>query len=483
MDEALVRSLLPGFGIVGASDRLVASHDDLGIEAAVEVSALPEGSLEDGPQRLVAVASQVSELAHRNLAGLLLAGYTEDGRWFLMTERPGEPTLARELRDLGPEPMALQRALSILAQLASALAAAHGKGIFHRDLRPELIGFGPTKPDDVVVQLHGLGRLTLLEAAGLVPRGDADIVSLAYASPEQLVGGSEGAATDVYAFGALAFRLCTGRLPFECASADLYKAAHCESIPPRPQDRRPGYLEPLPQAVDAMVLSCLEKDPAKRPAAGEMSRSLSEAAREEARRARDRQRARGPLGAWKRIRDQAIETARYVQYVQLGSEPLAEALAAFGPHDEALQERDQVVEEVAARWDEVHDEKRGREHRLRHAALVLGLDRGRLVALGAGDQPGAQDLASQIGEVLQSLAVARGEAEVALQLATSEVTRAREAAEDWARQEPNRVLDLVEAVRERRDASGDPSLQERINALSDLVAQTEGGTVPTLPGQ
>lgn len=490
MDEALGRSLMPGFGIAGslpgagagAHDRLLACHDTLGLEAAVEVLAPPDGPVEDGLERLLAAASQVGELTHRNLSGLVLAGRVEDGRYFLVTERPGEPTLAQELHELGPEPLPLPRALSVLAQVAAGLDAAHGAEVFHRDLRPEVVGFGPTKPGEVVVQLHGLGRVALLEAAGLLPGGDADLVSPAYASPEQLDGGAGGGPTDVYALGVLAFRLCTGRLPFECASTELYRAAHRESTPHRPRDRRPRYVEPLPEAVDRLILSCLEKDPAARPAPGELFGKLAEAASDAAQQALDQQRAAGPLGIWKRIRAKAVETVRYVQYVQLGSEPLAEALEALGLHGAAQQERDLAAEEAGARWDEVHGELRGREHRLRLAALVLGLDRGRLVAQGAGDQPGAQDMACQIGELLQSQAAARAESTAALRAATRSLIRARQAAEDWTRREPNRVMELVEAVRERRDAAGDPSLHDRIDALTELVAQTGGGSVPTLPG-
>jgi len=505
MDEALGRSLLPGFHLAGAlpgvavgvgeGERWLARHDDLGLEVAVEVFLQPEGVGAEGCgierlERLLVAAERLGELTHRNVAGLLLAGRTEDGRCFLMTEWSGEKSLARELRELGPEPMLLPRALSVLAQLAAALHVAHGVGVSHRDLRPEYVGFGPSKPDDVVLQLHGLGRVGLLEAAGVLAVGEVDLVNPAYASPEHLLGdvggevGAEvgGARADVYALGVMAFRLCTGRLPLECASLELYRAAHRDNAPRRPQDRRPRYVESLPEAVDELILACLAKDPAARPLPMELSRALGKAARVSARQARDQRREAGPLGVWKRIRAKAVETARYVQYVQLGSEPLADALAAFGPHDEAQQARLLAAEEAGARWDEVHSEVRGREHRLRRAVLALGLDRGRLVATGAGDQPGTQELGRQIDELLRSVATARAEDAVALVQATTARTRAREAAEDWARREPNRILELVQAVRDLREASGDPSLHARIDALTDLVNQTGGGSVRTLPG-
>jgi Protein kinase domain len=500
MDEALGRSLLPGFGRAdplsdadgearvwaGAGDRLLVRGEALGFEAVVEVFTLPDGVSQEGLERLFAAAARVGGLTHRNLAGLLLAGRVEDGRCFLMTDSPGELTLAGELKDLGPEPVRLPRALSLLAQVAHGLEGAHGAGVIHGDLRSDCVGFGPTKPQDVVVQLHGVGRLTLLEAAGLLPDGVADLVSPAYASPEQLSGGfgpgSVGAATDIYSLGVLAFRLCTGRLPFECATPELYRAAHGESAPSPPQELRPSYVPSLPRGVDGLILACLEKDPADRPAAGEVARTLAEAALEAARQARDEARAAGPLGIWKRILAKAMETARYVQYVRLGSDSMAQALAALESHEAAQKSRDQAAEEAGARWDEQHGEGQGRVHRLRRAVLALGMDRGRLVAQGAGDQPGVRDLTSQLQELLLSVAAAQAEADSGVRAATVDLTRARQASEDWDRLSANRVMELVEAVRERRDAAGDPTLHQRIDALTELVAQAGGGSVPTLSG-
>lgn len=492
MDETLGRSLLPGFRIAGplpgaavgdvVSERLLARHDALGLEAEVEVFAPAEGDGAEGLERLLTVAPPLGALTHRTLAGLLLAGCTEDGRCFLMTEWSGEPTLARELRDVGPEPLLLPRALSMLAQLTAGLHDAHDAGVPHRDVRPEQVAFGPTKPDDVVLQLRGVGRAALLEAVGLLPDGDADLVDPAYASPEQLAGDAGGAPADVYALGVLAYRLCTGRLPFECASRELYQVAHRDSAPHRPMDRRPRYVAPLPEEVDALILACLEKDPTARPSARSLCNTLAEAALESAKQAREQRRESGPLGAWKRLRAKAVETARYLQFVKLDSEPLTEALAAFRPHDKTQHERFGEAEAAVARWDEVHGELRGREHRLRHAVLALGLDRGRLVANGAGDQPGAMDLARQIDELLRSVATAQAQDADALRAATAELTLSREAAEDWARREPNRVMELVEAVRGLREAAGNPSIHERIDALTDLAKQAGGGSVPTLAG-
>ncbi len=499
MDEALERSLLPGFGIVGplpgaqsavrawagAGDRFLVRQEELGIEALVEVLPPPDGLAHEDLECLLDAASRVGGLTHRNLAGLMLAGRVEDGRFFLMTEGFGEVTLAADLKDLGPEPMPLPRALSLLAQVAQGLDAAHCAGVSHGDLRPDQVCFGPTKPQDVVVQLHGVGRLALVAAAGLVPGGVADLVNPAYASPEQLSGEpppDTGAAADIYSLGVLAFQLCTGRLPFECATPNLYRAAHRESAPPPPRERRPSYVAPLQQEVDALILSCLEKDPADRPAAGEVSGRLAEAAREAARQALDDERAKGGLGTWLRIRAKALEVARYVQYVRLGSEPMAEALAALEPHDAAQGERDRAAEEAGEQWDEQHGVGQGRVHRLRCAVLALGLDRGRLVARGAQNQPGERDLAGQIDELLRSVAAAQEEAASDNRAATVDLIRSRQVAQDWNRRLANRVMDLVEAVRERRDAAGDPSLHQRIDALVELVDQVDGGTVPTLSG-
>ncbi len=488
MDDALGTSLLLGFGVAGAlsgspdAHRLLARNEALGIDASLEVLTPADSLVEGVAERIFTVVSQVGTVTHRNLCGPLLAGRLEDGRFFVMSEYPSEATLFRELQELGPEPVLLPRALEVLTQLSGALDAAHLSGLYHRDLCPERIAFGPDKPEGVVVQLRDLGRVALLEAAGLCSSGDATVVSPAYGSPEQLDGGVGSGPSDVYSLGVLAFRLCTGRLPFECASPELYRSAHLESKPHRPRERRPGYVSPLPKEVDQLILGCLEKSPGDRPLPTEITNTLARAARHATRQARQEQLTAGPMGPWKRLRAKAVEVARYVQYVQLGDDSLADALKALAPHDKTQQEREQAVVDVAVHWDAVHAAGRESEHSLRRAALELSLELGRLGTGGGAAPPAAQDLTHQLDELLHSVAAARNSATTALQAATTELTRARQASDDWSRQEANRVSELIAAVRARRGAAGDPSLHDRIDALEALVKETDGGSVRTLPG-
>jgi serine/threonine-protein kinase len=139
--------------------------------------------------------------------------------------------------------------------VCAALAAAHAAGIIHRDVKPSNILIGP----DGAVKVADFGIAKLVEADGPRLTATGQIIGSAMAmAPEQINCATIDQRTDVYALGALAFRLLTGNNVFDGDHLQV-TAQHLEEPAPAPSK-----LAPVSPALDRVVLRCLEKSPAAR---------------------------------------------------------------------------------------------------------------------------------------------------------------------------------------------------------------------------
>jgi hypothetical protein len=165
-----------------------------------------------------------------------------------------------------PEP----RARRIVGEVASALAAAHARGVVHRDIKPANI---MTEQGGRVVVLD-FGISAALEHR-LVPGVDRltaeghSIGTPMYMSPEQAAAAEITGKSDVYSLGVVAFELTTGRPPFAGTPMELL-AAHLKDPPPKVASLRPDIGAEFAQLIDA----CLQKHPEDRPAAADVARAL-----------------------------------------------------------------------------------------------------------------------------------------------------------------------------------------------------------------
>jgi serine/threonine-protein kinase len=167
-------------------------------------------------------------------------------------------------------PLDPQRAASIVAQVASALDAAHTDGLVHRDIKPEnvlltgddfayLVDFG-------IAHVGGEASVTM---TGML------IGSSAYMAPERFSGDPVGPPADIYALACLVYESLIGRPPYEAGDLRQLMSAHMFSPPPRPSIMRRG----IPRAFDDVIATAMAKDPAARYAtAGELARAVSAAA-------------------------------------------------------------------------------------------------------------------------------------------------------------------------------------------------------------
>jgi eukaryotic-like serine/threonine-protein kinase len=241
--------------------------EDVLLQRPVAVKLL----LDYGDPRSIARFQQeaqiLARLQHPNVISVFDAG-VDNGERFIVMELVEGPTL-RELLDTEGR-LAPERACEIASRLASALEFAHGKGVIHRDVKPANV----LLPPDGGVKLAdmGIARLQSPEAltATLSVRGTA-----AYISPEQVRGDPVDARADLYSLGCVLFEMLTGRTPFGGDLAAL-SYAHTHTPAPRVRSINPA----VPAALDELVASMLEKDPAKRPQTGEeVERSLAAAMR------------------------------------------------------------------------------------------------------------------------------------------------------------------------------------------------------------
>ena len=228
--------------------------DDLKLGQPVALKFLPADVERDADARarLLAETRNARSIAHPNVCRVYDAGEVE-GRPFLTMEYIDGEDLASLLRRIGRLPAA--KAVEIAQQLCAGLAAAHERGVLHRDL----------KPANVMIDGRGQARITdfglAVEQRAGSPAGD-HAGTMAYMAPERMHGAAATVQSDLYALGLILYEACTGRPPFMARTFDEWRLAH-DSSTPTPPTEFSGDVDP---AVERVILRCLEKDPAKRPA-------------------------------------------------------------------------------------------------------------------------------------------------------------------------------------------------------------------------
>jgi len=192
-----------------------------------------------------------------------------DGICYLTMEYV-EGITVRELIDTRGK-LGIAPTLAIATQLAQSLVAAHGKGVIHRDIKPQNLLLD--KDGGLKVMDFGIARLAG-GSNGLTEVG-MTIGTPDYMSPEQMLGETVTEGSDLYSVGVVMFECLTGRLPFVANSAMALIAKSLREPPPDPAGLNPE----IPAPVAALVLRLLAKSPDERPAgAPDLERLLSELA-------------------------------------------------------------------------------------------------------------------------------------------------------------------------------------------------------------
>jgi len=227
--------------------------DDLKLGQPVALKFLPESLASDPAwiDRFYAEVRHARGVSHPNVCRVYDVGEVA-GRHFLSMEYVDGEDVASLLRRIGRLPP--DKAVEIARELCAGLAAAHDKGVLHRDLKPGN------------VMIDGRGRAKITDFGLAVGVGDDTGVNEvsgtpAYMAPEQLSGKGASIQSDVYALGLVLYEIFTGRKPFEAATLADWRRRHSEDPPTAPSTVTPG-LDPV---VERVILRCLEKDPTARP--------------------------------------------------------------------------------------------------------------------------------------------------------------------------------------------------------------------------
>ena len=228
--------------------------DDLKLGQPVALKFLPRAFAGDPARRErffgeVRLARQVS---HPNVCRVYDVGEIE-GQHYLSMEYVDGEDLASLLRRIGRLPQ--DKALELSRELCAGLAAAHDKKVLHRDL----------KPANVMIDGRGRARITDFGLAVVTEDGasEGEIAGTpAYMAPEQLAGKGASVRSDVYSLGLVLYELFTGKKAFEAGS--LAELRHQkETAPPIAPSQ---IARDLDTNVERVILRCLEKDAARRPA-------------------------------------------------------------------------------------------------------------------------------------------------------------------------------------------------------------------------
>ncbi|MDY0003838.1 MAG: protein kinase [Polyangia bacterium] len=406
-----------------------AQHLALGRECAIKILKDTGEADSQLAARFRREARAASRLDHPNIVFISDFGRVEDGQLYLVMEHISGPSL-RELMEGSVGTVPRSRSLDILSQLAAAIDAAHEAGVVHRDIKPDniLLAQGEDGRDLVKVLDFSLARI--LDGANLTRltrKGDL-FGTPAYMAPEQVRSEPTGPATDIYSFGALAFELLTGRLPFNKPSIPSMMLAHREEAPPSPSSCLGPGVPPLPMALERLVLSCLEKRPELRPARGlDIVRLLDEIRHTERAptstysierlvapsRFGEEESLRVSRRIW--AREQAGKTAFEVAVrLRLQGRLPSQLGSAIRRIEELQRQLERIKGNVAILLSQRGDEsRRERERlaRLRYALAELSEERGALVESSAADEERLADLDFQLAELERALAVALGESE------------------------------------------------------------------------
>ena len=273
-DELLPGTLVGEYRIVrrigegGMGVVFEAVHPLIGRKVAIKVLNAVGGASAGAGARFLLEARTASMVRHRNIVDVFAFGELHDGRLYLVMEFLEGETLGTFLGLHGP--LSFAAAMSIFEGVLAGLHVAHGKGVVHRDLKPDNIWLLPAdEPGDdepemvdplrVKVLDFGIAKITAGDGAGVkLTRAGAPIGTPAFMSPEQCRGDAAiDARSDIYALGVMLYEMFTMRVPFSGDTFIEILHQHLNSPPPPLESG-------MPEELQEVIERALAKSPGER---------------------------------------------------------------------------------------------------------------------------------------------------------------------------------------------------------------------------
>ncbi len=267
-------------GVGGMGEVWLARHRMLARPAAIklirpETLGVDEVSRQTLLRRFEREAQATATLRSYHTIELYDFGVTDEGSFYYVMELLDGLNLKALVEQFGPVPA--ERAAHLLRQACHSLGEAHDRGMIHRDIKPANIFACRLGPDSDFVKVLDFGLVkanedvqsgaTELTAAGVVAGTPA------FMAPEIAMGSRIDGRADIYGLGCVGYWLLTGQPVFEGDTPLSIVLQHVKEQPVPPSMRTEI---DLPESLDRVILSCLEKDPANRPqAAGELENRLA----------------------------------------------------------------------------------------------------------------------------------------------------------------------------------------------------------------
>jgi serine/threonine-protein kinase len=257
-----------GMGVV-----VEALHEELDQRVAIKLMAREAAENAEWATRFSREARAAARIKSDHVVRVSDVGKLETGQPYMVMELlEGEDLaalLARKTR------LPVPQAIELTLQTCEALAEAHAAGIVHRDLKPANL-FITERADEPFVKVldFGISKVANDPMQVTVTNTSAIVGSPLYMSPEQMrASKSVDARTDIWALGVILHEMITGRPPFDAGTAPELCALVLTAPPSRVTETIPN----APPAIEAIILKCLEKDPAQRYASvAELAHALAE---------------------------------------------------------------------------------------------------------------------------------------------------------------------------------------------------------------
>ncbi len=206
---------------------------------------------EQAETRFIDESKAVAMLSHKNIVNVYDVAIYPDMKYIVMEYVDGI-TLREYLDKQGVLPW--NEACIYILQILRALEHAHGKGVIHRDIKPQNIIL--QKTGDIKVMDFGIAKIPTTEDAS----SEKAVGTVYYISPEQASGRQTGAYSDLYSVGILLYECVTGVLPFVADTPAAVAAMQVNNEPQNPRD----LMLSIPVAVSQIILKAMMKDPADR---------------------------------------------------------------------------------------------------------------------------------------------------------------------------------------------------------------------------